>query len=157
VGSAVQGDRRVTFVISGIETEPDRAEESERIVNWAFRQFAEETLLEDTSVPVMEAEVFMGEDTSVALVPANSVTVVLPVSGRETVQGEVTFDGPLEAPVVVGQEVGTLTLRHPGVPDQIVPLVTASDVAPAGPWRRIQIAGAEVAGQVIGSALERFQ
>jgi D-alanyl-D-alanine carboxypeptidase (penicillin-binding protein 5/6) len=42
VGSAVQGDRRITFVISGLDSAEARARESERIVNWAFRQFVME-------------------------------------------------------------------------------------------------------------------
>lgn len=45
VGSAAQGDRRVIFVITGLASEKDRAEEAERIVSWAFRQFAEKTLV----------------------------------------------------------------------------------------------------------------
>ena len=43
-GSAKQGDRRVVFVLSGMDTAAARAEESEAVVNWAFRQFAQRTL-----------------------------------------------------------------------------------------------------------------
>ncbi|MDP5358591.1 MAG: D-alanyl-D-alanine carboxypeptidase, partial [Paracoccaceae bacterium] len=38
VGSAKQGDRRVIFVITGLESRQARAEESTKIINWAFRQ-----------------------------------------------------------------------------------------------------------------------
>src|SRR6056297_2002812 len=41
VGSAKQDDRRVIFVITGLDTRQERAEESVKIINWAFRQFAE--------------------------------------------------------------------------------------------------------------------
>lgn len=156
VGSAVQGDRRVTFVISGLDTDAARAEESERIVNWAFRQFAEVEMLADRA-PVQQADVFMGEAAQVAVVPENAVTLLLPVTGREAVTGEVTYDGPIEAPVAAGTRLGTLTLTHPGVPPVEVPLIAAEDVARAGPLRRIQIAGARVAGDVLGSALARFE
>ena len=47
VGSAVQDGRRVIFVLSGLGSEKARAEESERIVNWAFRQF---TMAVDTHI-----------------------------------------------------------------------------------------------------------
>ncbi|PWJ20489.1 D-alanyl-D-alanine carboxypeptidase family protein [Jannaschia seohaensis] len=157
VGSAVQGDRRVTFVVSGLETEEARAEESERIVNWAFRQFAEERLLDDPSEPVMQAEVFMGESATVPLVPEDGVTLLLPVTGREKVTGEITYDGPIRAPVTAGTRLATLTLSHPGVPPVEIPLVAGADVPQAGPWRRIQITGAEVASILIGEAMERFQ
>ncbi|MGB3555555.1 MAG: D-alanyl-D-alanine carboxypeptidase family protein, partial [Jannaschia sp.] len=134
VGSAVQGDRRVTFVISGIDSEPVRAEESERIVNWAFRQFAEERLLGGDDAPVMQADVFMGETRTVPLVPAKEVTLLLPVTGREAVTGEITYDGPLEAPIVAGDPIATLTLSHPGIAPREVALVAGADVARAGPW-----------------------
>ncbi|MFZ9074053.1 MAG: D-alanyl-D-alanine carboxypeptidase family protein, partial [Paracoccaceae bacterium] len=39
-GSAVQGDRRIVFVISGLASTEERAQEAEAIVNWAFRQFS---------------------------------------------------------------------------------------------------------------------
>jgi len=45
VGSAKQGERRVVFAMTGLDSERARAEESESIVNWAFRQFAERTLV----------------------------------------------------------------------------------------------------------------
>ena len=157
VGSAVQGDRRVTFVISGLPTDTARAEESERIVNWAFRQFAEEHFLGDTGNAVMEAQVFMGEADAVPLVPAEGVTMLLPVTGREVVTGEITYDGPLQAPIAKGDRIATLTLSHPGIPSREVALLAGADVGRAGPWRRIQIAGSEVAEAVLGSALERFQ
>ncbi len=157
VGSATQGDRRVTFVVSGLETEAARREESERIVNWAFLQFAEANLLQDTSNPVAEASVFMGELATVPLVPEEAVTMLLPITGRQDVTGEITYEGPLEAPIAAGTQLATLTLSHPGVEAVEIPLLAATDVPRAGPLRRIQIAGTRVAGEVLGAALERFQ
>ena len=140
VGSAVQGDRRVIFVISGLDSERARADEAERIVNWAFRQFAEAQVLE-AGETVTEADVWMGEAATVPLVAADGLTLLLPVNGREALQGAIAFDGPLSAPVAAGTPVGTLTLSHPGLPDQRVDLVTGADVPAAGPVRRLQVAG----------------
>nr|HMS96805.1 D-alanyl-D-alanine carboxypeptidase family protein [Tabrizicola sp.] len=54
VGSAKQGDRRIIFAITGLGSEAERAEEAERIVAWAFRQFSEKTLAK-SGVRVAEA------------------------------------------------------------------------------------------------------
>ena len=156
VGSAAQGDRRVNFVLSGIESEAARADESERLVNWAFRQFAEVDLF-DGAAPAMQADVFMGEAATVPLRPAGRTTVLLPVTGRQPLKGTVAYDGPLEAPISAGTRVGELTLEHPGMEPWVVPLVAAADVPRAGPLRRIQIAGAEVAGRVLGEVMARFE
>ncbi|MCK0166840.1 D-alanyl-D-alanine carboxypeptidase [Jannaschia sp. S6380] len=157
VGSATQGDRRVTFVLSGMESEQSRADESERLVNWAFRQFAEERLLEGDDTPVMTAEVFMGESPTVPLAPEEGLTVLLPVTGRQAVTGEIAYDGPIEAPVKAGTRLATLTLSHPGIEPIEVPLMATEDVPRAGPLRRVQIAGGLVAGDLLGSALARFE
>ena len=39
VGSAKRGNRRITFVISGLETLKERTFESEKIIKWAYRDF----------------------------------------------------------------------------------------------------------------------
>ncbi|KIT17734.1 D-alanyl-D-alanine carboxypeptidase family protein [Jannaschia aquimarina] len=156
VGSAVDGDRRVTFVISGIESEAVRAEESERIVNWAFRQFAEEQLFDDETA-TMHADVFMGEAPTVALEPAEELTVLLPTTGRQPLAGEISYDGPINAPIEAGQQIATLTLSHPGMEPWSVPLVAAEDVPRAGPLRRIQIAGGTVAGRLLDEVMARIE
>jgi D-alanyl-D-alanine carboxypeptidase (penicillin-binding protein 5/6) len=72
VGSAVQGDRRIIFAITGLDQRQARAEEAERIVGWAFRQFAEKTVAK-AGVRVAEAEVFLGDAATVGLVPAEDL------------------------------------------------------------------------------------
>ncbi len=44
VGSAERGGRRVIVVINGCDTNRERAEESEKLLEWAFREFDDVTL-----------------------------------------------------------------------------------------------------------------
>ncbi len=60
VGSAQQGNRRIVFVVSGLPSEDARAQESERIVSWAFRQFVQREVADEGTV-FAEAPVWMGE------------------------------------------------------------------------------------------------
>ena len=131
VGSAKQGDRRVIFVVSGLETAQARAEESEAIVNWAFRQFSESTLIE-AGTDVARADVWMGEAASVGLVTGQDLTMLLPVLGGDKVAAEVIYDGPLQAPVSAGTRVGELVVRPEGMPETRVPLLAGADVARGG-------------------------
>ena len=41
---------------------------------------------------------------------------------------EIVFDGPLEAPIKAGTEIGTLVISIPGQPELTTPVVTLSDV-----------------------------
>ncbi|ETW13175.1 D-alanyl-D-alanine carboxypeptidase [Roseivivax marinus] len=147
VGSAVQGDRRVIFAISGLETNAARAEESEAIVNWAFRQFAEKTITE-AGVRVAEADVFLGAEDTVGLVAAEDLTMLVPVLTGAPLEAEVVYTGPLEAPIAEGQRLAELIIRPEGLPEHRVPLVAETAVDGAGFVNRVMT--------VAGVLLRRF-
>ncbi|WP_052348770.1 D-alanyl-D-alanine carboxypeptidase family protein [Leisingera methylohalidivorans] len=130
VGSAQQGDRRVIFVVSGFDTESGRAEEAEALVNWSFRQFAKKTVAQE-GVPIAEAEIWRGAEQSVGLVPAKDLEILLPSLAGGTIEGEVVYAGPIEAPVSKGQRLAELVLQPDDLPEVRLPLVAESDV-PAG-------------------------
>jgi D-alanyl-D-alanine carboxypeptidase (penicillin-binding protein 5/6) len=130
-GSAVQGNRRVIFVVTGLQTARDRAEESERIVNWAFRQFAERDLAV-AGTQIASADVWMGAAPSVGLTVAEDLRLLVPVLHDGALDAQVIFDGPLQAPVSAGQQVGELIITLDGLPEKRVPLVTQADVPLGG-------------------------
>lgn len=139
VGSAVQGNRRVIFVISGLASEKDRAREAEAIVSWSFRQFAAHALVKKGEV-ISEAGVWMGAHDRVALVPDRDVSVLLPVLSGKSANAEVVFAAPIQAPISAGQTLGELIIKPEGLPETRVPLVAAQDVAQGGFFIRIRTA-----------------
>lgn len=151
VGSALRGDRRVIFVISGLASEKDRAEESEALANWAFRQFVSRTLA-PKGTRVAEAEVFMGAAHTVGLVPAEDVVALVPALVQEGVTAEVTYQGPLTAPLKAGQQVAELVIHVPGLPDRRVPLLAEGDVARGGFLTRLTAAVAALRAEFAGDA-----
>lgn len=131
VGSAKQGDRRVIFVVSGLDSAQVRAEESEAILTWAFRQFVEKSLVKaDTRVAT--ADVWMGKADSVGLVPGKDVTALVPVLEQDEVAAQVVYTGPLRAPIAKGDELAKLVFAPEGLPEMSVPLYAAEDVASGG-------------------------
>lgn len=149
VGSAVQGDRRIVFVITGLETERARLEESERIVNWAFRQFVKRTLV-SAGTDVARAPVWLGAADDVGLRIETDVTLLVPASARDGVTAEAVFDGPLQAPVAAGQRVGALRITVPDMGAREFPLVTAAAVAPGGFGIRLRAAARHLFRQAMG-------
>ncbi|MQQ09329.1 D-alanyl-D-alanine carboxypeptidase [Epibacterium sp. SM1979] len=130
VGSAKQGDRRVIFVLSGLGSTTQRAEESEAVVNWSFRQFSQKTIAK-AGEAVAEAEVWMGNARTVGLMPQGDMNVLLPALQRNELQAEVVYDGPLQAPISQGDLLAELVFQPDGLPEMRLPLVAATDV-PAG-------------------------
>ncbi|MFE3836459.1 D-alanyl-D-alanine carboxypeptidase family protein [Rhodobacteraceae bacterium PA1-206B] len=139
VGSAKQGERRVIFAITGLPSDRARAEESERIVAWAFRQFALKTVARD-GTRIAEAEVFMGAAPTVGLVPAGDLSILVPALVQDTIEADVVYTGPLTAPVAKGAQVAELVVKVPGLPDHRVVLVAESDVGKAGFLGRLSTA-----------------
>ncbi len=131
MGSAKQGDRRVVFAFSGVDSQQARAEEGRAMINWAFRQFAEKSVTSKGEV-IAEAEVFMGASPRVRLTPANDVAALLPVLSDDALEAEVVYDGPLIAPIAEGDQVAELIIKPEGLPEKRVPLVAAETVARGG-------------------------
>lgn len=150
VGSAKQGDRRVIFVITGLASDVARAEEAERIVSWAFRQFSEKTVAK-AGARIAEAEVHLGNAETVGLVPSDDVRLLVPALVQDSVTAEVVYNGPLLAPVVKGTAVAELIVHSPGLPDRRVPLVAEADVGSAGFVKRLTTAAGALYGRYIGS------
>jgi D-alanyl-D-alanine carboxypeptidase (penicillin-binding protein 5/6) len=147
VGSAVQGDRRVIFVITGLDSDTARAEEAERITNWSFRQFVQRTVARGGQ-RVAEAEVWMGSAGTVGLVPAEDVSLLVPALVQEAVTAEVIYSGPLMAPLAAGQQVAELVVHVPDLPDARIPLVTEAAVDKAGFARRLGTAATVLYGRL---------
>ena len=131
VGSAKQGNRRVIFVISGLDSAEARAQESEAIVNWAFRQFSERTLGE-AGTRITDVPVALGAVTTVGLELHDTLKMLTPYTGNNDVQAEAIYDAPFKAPIEKGAELGELIITREGLPEIRVPLVASDDVAPGG-------------------------
>lgn len=153
VGSAVRGDRRVIFAITGLDSERARAEESEAIVNWAFRQFAEQTIVRQGKA-VAQAEIFMGAEESVGLVADKDVTLLLPVSITGGTKAEVVYTGPVKAPVTKGQRLAELIIQPEGLPETRVPLFAETDVAAGGFMTRMMTVSQHVLDRMRDNAEE---
>lgn len=151
VGSAKQGDRRVIFVITGLASEKDRAEEAERIVSWAFRQFVEKTLVK-ARTRVTEAEVWMGSVDRIGLVPASDVRLLVPALVQEGTTADVSYTGPLKAPLKAGEKVGEMIVHVPDLPDVRVDLVVEADVAAGGFVKRVSTAAQKLFSEYLGVA-----
>ncbi|MEO1678630.1 MAG: D-alanyl-D-alanine carboxypeptidase family protein [Pseudomonadota bacterium] len=139
VGSAVQGDRRVVFVVTGLQTERARLEEAERIVNWAFRQFVQRTVAEG-GTRLAEAPVHMGAARTVGMVVPEDLNLLIPALLRDTIEAEVSYQTPLKAPILQGQQIGTLLLDLPDIGLQELPLVAEASVPVGGFFPRIRTA-----------------
>lgn len=146
--SAKQGDRRVVFSFSGLDTAGARAREGEAIVNWAFRQFTQRSVAK-AGEDVARVPVWMGEARDVGLTPEKDIDTLLPALGGNTVEAEVVYSGPVHAPVTQGDRLAELVLKPMGLPETRVPLFAAETVAQGGFLQRLGVVSGRLAQRLL--------
>tara|TARA_B100000963_G_scaffold81059_1_gene68950 strand:- start:377 stop:1567 length:1191 start_codon:yes stop_codon:yes gene_type:complete len=131
VGSALQGERRVIFVITGLRSQSVRADEAEAIVNWAFRQFTEKQYGEKNDV-IGFAPVWNGASPQVGLALAEDLDLLVPVFDNEDINFSAEIKTPIKAPLSKGAKIGNLIISRPNLPTFSVSLVAAENIGTGG-------------------------
>lgn len=139
VASADRNGRRVIVMVNGLETMRARAEESERLLEWSFREFENVTLFTAGDV-VEQAPVHLGTAPTVPLVGGRDVVMTMPRGWRNRAKVTLSYSTPVPAPVQRGTKLGTLAVSGQGVPELEVPLLAGADVPRLGlPGRAIAV------------------
>jgi D-alanyl-D-alanine carboxypeptidase (penicillin-binding protein 5/6) len=126
--SAQRGDRRVIVVVNGCATSHQRSEESERLMEWAFREW-ENVRLFAAADTVEQAPVWLGTQRAVPLVPGKDLVITMPHDWRKSAHVAVNYESPIPAPISRGAALGTLKISGKGVPEMEVPLLAGADVS----------------------------
>ncbi len=133
--SATKGDRRLIGVMSGMSSNKERSEESERLISWGFREFNNYKMFNKGQV-LATAKVWYGKDKTIDLTVDEDVVKTLPVSAAENVEVSAEFDEPIKAPIIAGTKLGELKISIKDGEAVSLPLVAAKDVQKVGLWGR---------------------
>ena len=125
--SAKHGDRRVILVLNGMDSMHQRAEEGERLMDWAFANFEDVTLFAATDV-VERVPVWLGEVPTVPLVGERDLVMTMPRNWRNHAKVSVSYQTPIRAPIAKGTPLGRLVVSGDGVPSMDAPLVAGATV-----------------------------
>ncbi len=134
--SAKRGDRRLILVVNGLPSVKARTRESERLLEWGFREFNNYALFK-AGETVVDAEVWLGETPTVPLVANEDVIATLPRKARREMKVTATFEGPIPAPITAGDQVAKLVVTAPGSEALEVPLYAGADVEQLGVFGRL--------------------
>ncbi|MDP9095262.1 MAG: D-alanyl-D-alanine carboxypeptidase, partial [Pseudomonadota bacterium] len=146
VGSALRGNRRVIVVVNGLTSMHARREESERLLEWSFREFENVTLFTAADT-VEDAKVWLGTRPTVPLIGGRDLVITMPRQWRQTAKIEVQYQTPVPAPISRGDVLGKLVVSGQGVPAMDVPLLAGVDVPRLGlPGRAVSVVSRYVLG-----------
>jgi serine-type D-Ala-D-Ala carboxypeptidase (penicillin-binding protein 5/6) len=143
VGSVHRGDRRVILVLGGLPTMRSRAEEGDRLADWAFRAYNNYKLF-SAGQTVDDVPVWLGTADKVGLAVHQDLVVTLMRSERKDMKVAVDYDQPVPAPIAAGQELGKIVVTAPDVAPFEAPLYAATSVPRMGPMGRAAMVAAHL-------------
>ena len=134
-GSASRDGRRLLLAMSGLASDSQRADEARRMLEWGNKAFQRQEIFRDGEL-VGLAQTYGGAKGGVALKARGPISILVPVDNRERLIARIVYEGPLEAPVEAGVQVGKLKVWVGESLRQETPLYTAEQVSVGGLHRR---------------------
>jgi serine-type D-Ala-D-Ala carboxypeptidase (penicillin-binding protein 5/6) len=149
--SAVKDGQRLILVLGGLRypdldkdapikrdwiAEQRRGDEAARVLGLAFREFRHYQLYKSGEI-VGTAPVWQGSKSEVNLALAQPLAVTMQVDSRAGMKVKLAYDGPVQAPIAKGQQIGVLKITAPDFPEMQVPVYAAEEVPSAGFFGRV--------------------
>ena len=151
VTSAQRDEMRLVAVVMGIEASSSRqgglarADQSQALLNWGFRQFETATIQQPGQV-LVEPRIWFGSETRLPVGMDRPFYASFPRGSQDKLRLEMALMETIEAPVALGQPVGEMRVY---LEEELIaghPLVALREVAEGGIFRYL-----------LDSALRLFQ
>lgn len=136
VASAKRGTRRLLSVVLGARSDAQRAQESQKLLNYGF-QFYDAVRVYEKGQAISTLRVWKGARNELKAGLPEDLYVVLPRGDAEKLTADFVSQQPLIAPVSEGQTVGTIRLALDGKPFGEHNAVALEGVAVAGFFGRM--------------------
>lgn len=136
VASAKRDGRRVVVVAHGMSSMKERSAQTERLMEWAFREWGQYALFE-AGETVTSLPVWLGQKDAVPVFIDRDLTVSVPRRSRRDMAVRVVHQKAVPAPVQKGDEIARLVVSAPGMDDISVPLLASAAVPERGFFGRL--------------------
>ncbi len=133
-GLAASGERegrRLLLVVNGLPSMQARADESARLIEWGFREFATYALFR-AGETIEQVPVWLGDQETVPASVPKDLAVTMARADRAGMKVALVSNAPVAAPIRKGDVVGKVVISAPGFPGKEVPVVAAQDVEKLG-------------------------
>ena len=129
--------RRLVMVINGLKTMAERAAESQKVMSWGAANFENVHIL-SPGKKLADVPVWLGEELTVPSASQDEVIQTIPKWDTPEIKSVIRFDGPVKAPIKVGQKLGEITTILPDGNTQKNNLVAMKDVQKLGYFAKIK-------------------
>jgi len=134
--TAARDNRRITVVINGTNSSRSRLNESINLLNWAFNQTSQKTLVNENEF-IKEVDVWLGKKSTINLVSSKKLISTLSFDQIQLMNSSIEYTKPIAAPVIKGNEYGKLIINIDGKPKIEIPLIAQENISKVNPFLKI--------------------
>ena len=109
VGSAKRGDMRLITVVAGSDSDNNRFLASQRLLEYGFRFFATQKVL-NANQEYKKINIWGGIEKTLGLGVLEDVSITLPRTSFKDLTVNYNYSNNIQAPIEVGQQIGTLEI-----------------------------------------------
>ena len=136
VGSAQRGDMRLITVVVGSKSDNDRFLSSQRLLEYGFRFFATQKVL-NANQEYKNITIWGGQEDSLSIGVLEDTSITLPRSSFKDLKVNYKYSNNLQAPISIGQKVGTLEITSGDEVVLVSELVALKDISAKGFFGRL--------------------
>jgi D-alanyl-D-alanine carboxypeptidase (penicillin-binding protein 5/6) len=134
--SAIRDGRRLILVLNGMTSGRARKIESQRILDWGFREFGNFNLFA-TDEKITSVDVWLGEKPSIPLLAKEGVLLTMERKHRKSLKVIIRHMEPIPAPIKKGSKLGDIFVNVADRGQIQIPLIAGEDAQRLGPSGRI--------------------
>ena len=109
VGSAKRGDMRLITVVAGSDTDNSRFLASQRLLEYGFRFFATQKVL-NANEEYKKIKIWGGVEQSLGIGVLEDVSITLPRTSFKDLTVNYNYSNNIQAPIYAGQTIGTIEI-----------------------------------------------
>ena len=136
VGSAQRGNMRLITVVAGSKSDNDRFLSSQRLLEYGFRFFATQKVL-NANQEYKNITIWGGQEDSLSIGVLEDTSITLPRSSFKDLKVNYKYSNNLQAPISIGQKVGTLEITSGDEVVLVSELVALKDISAKGFFGRL--------------------
>jgi len=134
--SAIRKDRRIIVVLNGANSSRIRLLESEKLLNWAFRETTQKKILFKDQI-IKEVDVWLGSKPTINLIVNEDVITILSFEQLKTIKSTIEYEKPISVPIKAGDNLGKMIIEVSGKQNIEVPLVAEKNINIINPILRV--------------------
>lgn len=135
VASAKRKDTRLIAAVLGSASESERANDTEALLNFGFH-FFESAKVFSANQKLIEPRTWLGQSKTIPMGVSENFVVSIPTGKAKDIKTNIVMDPEVRAPIVKGEQYGTVKVMIDDKEVASTPLVALADNPVGGIWKR---------------------